>query len=178
MAHTASMKIIITTQVLERALRMQAHVPLHTDSLLQTTEKEKNPTTQTRSNTSIPMFPLVVQVKPAQEITYTYRSSLNISVIPGYNFIITETNPNTTATGFPKAYISVSEIGWYTRGLTIWANAQERHGVSLGLELHPSELIAIGLQITISAPLSSIKATNADISTRLTTLTETLRRMQ
>lgn len=96
------------------------------------------------------MLTLVVKLEPAQEVTYTYTSALGLSIIPVYNFELTGAIPCSLTPGVSEAYLSSSELSWYTQRISIWAKVDENRQSVFDLELHQSNLIAAGLQIRVS----------------------------
>lgn len=96
------------------------------------------------------MVTIVVKLEPAQEVTYLHTASLNLSVIPVNNFCLAGALPCSLTPGFKEAYLSTSEISWYTQGVTVWARASTNNTPIFDLELYNSQLIAAGLQIRIS----------------------------
>lgn len=103
------------------------------------------------------MVQLRIDIGPAHQATHTNTAFINLSIIPGNNFQVERTNPISLTTTFIERLISISEISWYTKGLTIWASANELSPVDFSLELHPSILIAAGLQITVSIQSGEIE---------------------
>lgn len=103
------------------------------------------------------MIPLRVDVGPAHQTTHTNTAYINLSILPGPNFPIERTNPLSVTNSFVEPFISISELSWYTKGLTIWSNVNEFAPVEFSLELHPSQLIAAGLQISVSVQTGEIE---------------------
>lgn len=103
------------------------------------------------------MLTLVIKLEPAQEVTYTHTASLNLSVIPVTNFRLTGALPCSLTPGFSEAYLTSSEISWYTQGITIWAESTEIGQATFDIELYNSSLIAAGLQIRVSTQKSEIE---------------------
>lgn len=92
----------------------------------------------------------MIKFEPAREVTHTNTSSVTLSIVPIYNFKLIGALPCSLTPGFKEAFLSSSELSWYTQGVSVWAESIETDHASFDLELYPSELINAGLQIRVS----------------------------
>lgn len=98
------------------------------------------------------MIQLIIELAPAQEATSSFEETISLTIIPKHNIIFTGIIPGRIPNTTTKLYLTIREIGWYTRGIVIWADIPEEQGAEFYIQFHPTPLLAAGLSLRISAP--------------------------
>lgn len=103
------------------------------------------------------MTTIIIEIGPAREVTYSYTESIRVSLTPNSALQFIGATPDTLTRRGTDWSIRLNELAWYTRGLKIWALANDSVNTILTIHFGFTRLMLAGVIVRLTTPTEVIR---------------------